>query len=29
MERPAGFTPLADVLLPLYVLEIDGHVLPL
>lgn len=29
MECPAGFTPLADVLLPLYVLEIDGHVLPL
>lgn len=29
MERPAGFTLLADVLLPLYVLEIDGHVLPL
>jgi len=29
IERPAGFTLLADVLLPLYVLEIDGHVLPL
>ncbi len=29
MECPAGFTPLADVLLPLYALEIDGHVLPL